>query len=499
MKQDKDVGDNYERTNLDQFRGAPWKLGNRYVVVEWYHFEYEKKALVIDKKTGREYPDLGFDFGTEDDFFAKMVWAQRNGMNPTREDMIVIEKTIPILWVTTFCKDLSLLLENRRDERQLKGKMPFYFWSFLMVNGKSIGLMDLILDAQQDLNKREAAKTKIITSTPTNGKMWVHPDAYGSESGEKEKVLNDMTDSSKPFILDENVPPALASGLFGILQGQQVSPSILQDETMKIDFMSKIGRLPPAMQGFTERSGESGIHLGRKVIEGSVMQLVPMQFLLQKEREKAEDWVFQTLKLMGAGDRRNFFANLNRPFTDNKGEKVILNEVTGYDQFDNPIVKNDMSSLTHVEVDISETKENDFVRQLERESSIASLQAIPPTATNDIIRAEFEGRAAVNMNHATDYDKEQVVEAVAIRKELALESAKLQLMSMKVQEKNLEVTAMQLDQQIQAGGMPPQPPGAGGSSPAPAEGPAPDASGLQGMGADMNPAAERESVSVGNV
>ncbi len=498
MKVDKGDGLQFERKTLSEeaFSSTPWRRGSKYVVVEWYHFEYEKKRLIIDRKTGKEYPDLGFEFGTEDDFFAKITYGRENGMSANREDMVVMDKKIPILWVTTFCRDFNIVLENRRDERQFDGHMPFYCWSFIQVNGRSVGLMDLILDAQQDLNAREAAKTKIITQTPINGKMWVHPSAYGGTSAKRDSLMQDMTDSSKPFILDDDVPEALAGGLFGIMNGQQLNGAVLQDETMKIEFMSKIGRLPPAMQGFTERSGESGIHLGRKVIEGSVMQLVPMQFLMRKERQKARDWAMMTLRLMGAGDRRNFFANLNRSFTDTTDERIVLNEVTGYDEHGNPQVVNDMRNLSHIEVDISETKENDYVRQLERESSVAALQANPPSPTNDIIRAQFECRVAENMNHATDKDKEDVHRACLKRKELAEKTTELQLINIDVAKANAQLTLQQMNQQM-AGGMPPATPGMPGQEPAPGGGggATPDAAAMSNLGFNTSPTEQDRTVS----
>jgi len=437
-------------------------------VVEYYHFEFEAKRKVIDKVTLQEYPDFGFPFGSTEDFASKAMYAQERGWNP--QDMVVTERKVPVLWCTTFCKDLGVLLDNRRDIRQLDGKLPFYFWSFMMVNGVAIGIMDLIMAPQQDINKREAAKTKYLTQTPIGGKMTIHPTAFGGEGEELDKAIADATDPSKPFIFDANVPEGLAGSLIGMINGMQINPAIFQDESTKIDFMSKIGRLPPAMQGLTERSGESGIHMGRKVIEGSIMQRVPMEFLLQKEKQKATDWVKMNILLCGGnGDKRRWLANLNRTFRALDGSKVIMNEVVAVDNTGTPTqVKSDISKLKNVEVDITESKENDFVRQMKRESTVASLQATPPSPQNDMIRAELEATLVENLDYATTDGRERAEEAAQLRRQIANNQSKIIMLQTEMDLKRLQEEYNQVVMQGLAavnqagGGQPPVQPGQSG-------------------------------------
>jgi hypothetical protein len=441
---------NYEEPKIDSIKQDTTRFGKKYLVISWYHMEYEKKKKVIDAQTLEEYPDMGFGFGSEEDFLSKAMYAKAKNQYFDPNNLVVVEKPVPVLWCTTFCKDLTILLDNRRDERQLNGFMPFYSWAFMMVNGLTIGLWDLISDAQDDINKREFTKTKHLTQTPIGGKMWVHPTAFGTSGEALEQSVSEMTDSTKPMVLSPDVPEGLAQSLFGIMQGMQIPQGVLQDESIKIEFLSKIGRLPPAMQGLTEKSGESGIMLGRKVIEGSIMQRVPMEFLMEKERQKSTDYVNMTLDLLGANDKKKWLANLNRKFKAIDGTDTILNEVVSVDENGLPVqVKSDVTKLKSIEVDISESKENDFVRQMKRESVVASLQAIRPTQTNSGILAELEAQLITGLDYATTQDRERAEEAAQKSRDLALAQTELALMQ--INQQKMQITQMAM------GGQPPVP------------------------------------------
>jgi len=440
-----------EQNTVDKFGGEPFSFGRKHLVVECYHIEQEKQRIIRDRKTLKEYPDTGLDFGTPEDFYAKLMYAQQNGMSDNVEDMVVTQESSPVLYCTTFCPSLAVILENRKDERQLNGHMPFYAWSFIMVNGIMIGIMDLIYDACQDINKREATKARILASSAN--KKFIHPEGFGGSGEKLDEAVRDSSDPAKPYVFDEGAPAALAASFVGVVNGQQISPDILRDETVKIEFLNKIGRLPLSMQGITEKSGESGVLMARKVIEGSVMQRVPMEFILSKERHKARDWVKMNIKLCGGdGDENRRMANLNRKFRDVSGGEVIMNEVLATDESGRPTsIKAEIAKLKTVEVDISESKENDMVRQMKRETYMGALQAMRPSATNGPILTEIEAGFALNLDYATTDEREQAEAAVEKSRKLANAQADMALIQMESQIKNSTPAP---------GGQPPAPEGA---------------------------------------
>ena len=399
--------------NIDQAR-----YGTNYRVVEWLHIEHERATKQF-LKNGIEIPSSGYEIGTIQDVAIKKNWAQSYGFELSDDMILTMQEYVPCMYTTTFAPDLAILLDDRKDFRQLDGHIPLYAWSFLQKNGMSFGLVDFEWDIQQDFNKREIAKTKIITKTPIAGKMWIRRDMFDSDD-QFNDALKNYTDSSVPLAIPENAPPVPEG--FGILPGAQFPPSILQDESFKLALADRVGMLPPAVQGRSERSADSGVAIGRKVIEANVMMKQESESIIQHENDKHEDWVKMGIKLFGHP------VNINRVFQSTDGKnRVVANEPVGIDAVGNTIIRNHIGSLKRVGVIISQTKENDFVSQVRVEKSVASLQAMPPSDTNILHRAAMEYTLVTNMDYSTDEDRERAKRLADLQLEIVEKQGMVQL------------------------------------------------------------------------
>jgi hypothetical protein len=415
----------------------PKKIGSLMHAVEWMHIEHER-LIKQYLKTGTPIPSSGYEIDTVEDILFKKDWAAQHGFELTEDMILTMVDWSPVMYTTVFAPELAILFDHRKDFRQLDGHVPVYTWSFIQKNGMHLGLWDYIYDIGQDFNKRELAKTKIITQTPIAGKSWLRRDMFDSDD-EFKNACRDFTDSSKPLAIGENAPPA-AQG-FGILPGTNVPPSILQDETFKMRLNEFIGLLPPAMQGRSERSADTGVSIGRKVVEGNTMMRQESNSVIQHENDKHEDWVIVACKLFG-----NSIINMNRRFTFNKGkEEIVINEAVGIDAVGNTVMRNAIGSLTRVNVVISQAKENDFITQARLEKAVASLQAMPPSETNQLHRAAIEYAVVNSMDFSTDEDRE-----LARR----LSDKQLQIV-----EKNADLQIRTLDNQLKMPQGGPVPPG----------------------------------------
>lgn len=451
----------YDRQYLEYFQKDLEYFGNKFLTIEDYYFEDKKQKVVIDRNTGTMLPDFGFDLGSQEDYLAKVLWGQENGLTLTPESFLVIDKKIPTLMVCTFVKSLGLILENREDERQLNGHLPFYAWSFIQKYGKSIGVVDLLADAQEDINKREAAKTKIITQSPIAGKTWMHPMLYGNNDQKRRDFIDNFNDISKVVELDEDAP--IGAELFGVMPGTNIPAGYLNDETTKIDYMNRMSSLPLALQGITERSGESGIHLGRRVIEANVMQKLPMESLIQHENNKAEDWLRLAIKIYGGKE------NYNRIFTGATDKnKVVANEVIDIDENGVEQIKYDISKLKRVDVIITQTKENDYVKQAKREIDAAILSSIPPTDSNGGTIAAFVSDLINSSDFADEDQKNKAIEAASLYYNLELERGYTLLAQAKLSRLQSETQISQAMAALQQGQMPGAAPEVQQGRPAPA-------------------------------
>ncbi len=430
--------------------------GSKYEVVEHYYKKDTTIKKAVDTKTGTILPGTGFDFGSQEDYISKLNWAKTNGISLHPENITTISIPHEELWVRTFCYDMALQLEERPDERQLESetggvRLPFFTWSYITKSGKSIGLADLGKVMQDDLNKREANKTKVMTKTPFNGKPWVHPLAFGEDEDNKKKFVDEYNDPTKPFVFDSDAPPNM--NLFGIAQPANINPAIFQDETFKMGLMDRILRLPPAMQGMPGKSAESGILHSRKVIEGNIMQKMPSESLEDYQKEKFKAWLQMAVKLYGGNSKDEKVANYNRTFHKKTGEKIVVNKFKGFDEDGEHIVENSLSELRAVDVIISQSKDNDYMKQQRREVDIAYLQAMQPSPTNMGQRAVIEADLAKNLDGVTPEELEQIKEMA----NLSIEIAKKQMLAKSAE---LDTQIQQLQQMAQ------QPmPGAGGNIP----------------------------------
>jgi len=434
--------------------------GGQYEVVEHYHIEKEYRHIAFDSRNMVRLPDSPHEFGSEDDWNFKDNWAKAQGFLLDPNAIQEIKVPSEALWVTTFCPDLGITFENRKDERQIidrdgKAKLPFFTWSYITKNGKWTSLVDLGKNLQNDINLREQHKSKMFTKTPIGGKTYAHPMAFGDNDQKKQEFIRDFTDPSIPAFFDQDAPPNLR--LIWNESGSQLNPAIMMDENQKMSMMDRILRLPLAMQGVS-KSGGSGVLFGRQVIEGNIMQKVPSTTLEQYQNEKYTAWLSLAINLYAGKNRQEKEYNYNREFFQGKN-KIVLNEFVGIDENGNDIVNNDLSVLTNVDVIISQSKDNDYMKQAKREVDIAYLQAMMPSPTNAGFRAIAEADLALNMDGLTPEQERDV-----------LEMSKLVV---EISKKSLMVQNMALDQQLnpqpmpQPGvpGMPSMPQPQGGGAP----------------------------------
>ncbi len=465
-------GEQFEEMQIGSFVDVDLNhYGSKQLCIEGYEIRWEKKAVAIHTETGRQFPDSGHEFGTEEDFLAKVLWGVDNGYDVTPETITTVERNVPILYTVTICRSLGLVLENRKDERQLGEHLPLYAWSFLEKNGKSIGAVDHLVDAQDDLNKRNNHATKVMTSTPIGGKTWIHPDAYGASEQRRQEMIENLTDSAEPLILDEDAPAGV--NLFGIVSSPGVNQSLLQDESLKIEYMNKMASLPLAMQGITERSGESGLHLGRKVIEGSVMQRVPTESIVQHENDKAEDWLKIAVPLYRGPQ------NFNRVFTGGEDSKpVMINQDMGTDILGEPVLQNDVGRIDvdRVDVIVAMAKENDFLRQAKRETDASILQSIQPTATNGAAIAAFVTDLIESSDFSDQRQREKAIEAAKLYYDLEMSTGRAALATAQTQEIAATKGLQEAKKKAAQPPAPPAPPG-GPGGPAPGGAPAGPAGG----------------------
>lgn len=402
------------------------KYSSNMFVVEWLHIEWAKKSVQY-LKNGTPLPESGWEIGTMEDVIFKKQWADQRGFELSNDMILTMTEDVPTMYTTTFAPDLAILLEDKKDFRQLNGHLPIYAWSFLQKNGVSLGIADYEWDIIQDFNKREMAKTKIITQTAIAGKMYIRRELFGDDEEAYQRAVREGTDSSKMLEIPDGAPPIPDS--FGMLPSAQTPPSILQDENFKMMLADKVGMLPPILQGRSEKSADSGVSLGRKSIEANTMMKQETVTIVQHENDKHEDWLILGTKLFGNP------VNNNRCFCSSDGKtNITINEAVGIDAVGSTVMRNHIGALKRPNVTISQAKENDFIRQVRLETAVGSLQAMIPSDTNVLHRAAIEYDVATNLDFSTDEDRERAtrladkqLEIVELKADVEIRNLKYEL------------------------------------------------------------------------
>lgn len=428
---------------------------NKVMIVEWFHIVTEEVEVAYDKGNNSVLPETPYSFGSEDDFQGKFEWSKKMGYQLNPANIVTFKKEIESLYVTTFCPTLALTLQNKKDERQLydstgKSRLPFFVWAYSQKNGKTFGVIDVIKDAQDDINKRDAARTKYMVQTPFN-KIIVHPLAYGEDMAKRNDITKNLNDPASPVFLDADSPPNMP--LIHTLQGINVNPALLQDEQFKMQLMDRITSLPAAMQGLTGKSGESGVLHTRKVIEGSMMTKMRATRLIEYQNAKFNAWAQLAPGLYGGKTDDERFVNQNRTFIGQEGKPVVANEIAGFSEDGSPIIIKDLSELKRVNVIITETKENDYQKQMNREVNIALSQAMGPvTPQNMAYKAILDKSLTEGIDELSPEDKKKIQQVGELSVSNALKSLQLQSVQL-----DMQLTQMQGPQQPQVPGSPPTP------------------------------------------
>ena len=379
---------------------------NRYQIVEYYYIEQVRVQTDLYLPEMINIPETEFKYGSAEDTAAKEMWAMKNGYTLKPEYVRKIDDVAPTLMVVVWCPELGIILDEGKDERQLNGHLPFYSWSYMEMNGNPIGLVDALWSSQEDINKREKAKTNWMESAPVQ-KLWYSNKLFGGSSDKARAFAAQGASASRVVEVDGGLAPGLAERYMGITPAPQMPNALNQDESSKFQLMDSISGLTAAMQGRTERSGESGEGFTRKVIEGAVNQKYPRAFLNQHEHDKATDWLMLVPYVYGSD------ANIGRTFsTPGKRDFITVNKPIGISAEGEYVLENDLSKVERVDVTIGKANESDFAKQAKRESDVQYLGVMTPDGTNAELRTVVQGNLALNMDFTSDEEKKNTEEAV---------------------------------------------------------------------------------------
>lgn len=426
MRRISDFEDDPATESMDKFN-LEQLYGDLYRVVE-YHCLKEKKVKSAVYSNGETNEDITGYTDEQIDAYVAENDPENNGR--------VIKKTkvVKEYWVTTTCNQLLPLgevLENAKSEIQI-GRLPFFPWSSARINGRDSGIVSLLLDAQQAINKRESLSDHIIASS-AHGAMAVDSALFNGDQGKTREALKEM---NKPNAKIVTPPGTLSSGrnYFYQIPKSQYHGEIYQEIDRMRGHLDAISQSTATLEGRNESSHDTGILFARRQMQSEIALTTLTASLEQHWNNKGEAYMLLAQDLY-SGAYRKFKSDFGIKGDDK--QTIELNN--GYLS---------LEDMPRHKVVISQSPRGITLRETERAINSEILQRIPPEQM--LYRATIS-RNIMNTLDLTGDEKKRLDEATEIEYQLALKDAQLRMAGMDTQ-----LNQMAMQQQMMLQGPPPQ-------------------------------------------
>lgn len=405
--------------NLDQI------YGSKYRVIEHHHIK--ETAKTIETVVG-DNGKLVLAEGTPEELKEQIADELGNGR------IIRHRKIVREYWVTTSCRQLDQeeFLEDRKGEIQI-GRLPFFPWSAARINGRDSGFVDLLVDIQQAINKRESLSDHMI-STAAHGAMAVDPAMFGNDIAKTKAFIENL---SKPNAKAITAPGALASGrrYTQLIEKNQYNGELYQEIQRMGDYLDKISKSTATMEGRNESAHDTGRLFAMRQMQSEIALTTLTRSYEQHWNEIGEAYMLLAQQLY-SGAYREFNTN----FGDVKGEKTVI-AVNYQDENQIPVT---LKGMPRHKVVVSQSAGGLTVRATERAINSEVLQNIPPEMALS--------RAATTKNimktlDMSDEDKQRLEFSSDIEYQLTLERMQTEIESLRMQREQM---ALQTQQQQMA-------------------------------------------------
>jgi len=421
--------DSMTRFNLENI------YGDKYRVIEYHHIRTKrvKKKIYVGKNGTEDVSEM------TDEEIQQFI---NDSMQDNPGEIIEKDKVEREYWVTTTCAVLlgySEFLEDAKSEIQI-GRLPFFPWSAARIAGKDSGIVALLKDAQQAINKRESLSDHIIASS-AHGAMFVDSALFSGDINKTETAIKDL---DKPNARIVTSPGVLATGrnYFYQVPKAQYQGELYQEIQRMQGHLDTISKSTPTLEGRSESAHDTGVLFARRQMQSEIALTTIAAGIEQHWNEKGEAYMALAQTLY-SGPYRKFKTDYGIKGDDKETIELNNGQYT-------------LENLPRTKVAVSQSPRGVTLREVERSLNAELLQRIPPN--------QYVYQAAVMQNimktlDMTGEEKKRLDAANAIESKLAVTRAKAEISNLEFQMMQMQMQAQQM--QAQMGGQAPQGAGAG--------------------------------------
>ena len=422
------IGGDFEVGNIPN-KDLNTSYGTKWRVIEQHEIRREKKEIevVMDQDgTVHEVPDIDND--------AKREWAILNQIDFSAG---VMSRKIDVnnYYRTSTCRELlpTVVLEEVKPIIQI-GRLPFFRKSSARINGRDSGLVEVLMDVQQTINKRESLIDAMIANSASGAKM-IDPSIVGNDvEALKELKLN----YNNPSYTGLSKPGEIASGRKHVEEfpRTQFPQDMINELNRMWEVADRISKSPAAWDARNEGSNINGVLFARMSKQAEVNSTVQMMGLESHWHDKGEAYMLLS-KLLYAGIYREF---KDAGAKEDNNPTIKVND-TQNTQDGKQVTLNDISKLPRHKVIVSQSPQGVNNRETDRELNSELLRVIP--GQNPVSRA-LAVRNVMKTLPTSTQERKEFEAAASIEFELAMSSATAQVSQFKAQQAQAEAQVAQM-------------------------------------------------------
>jgi hypothetical protein len=327
--------------------------GSQYKVIEFYEMQTIKRTYEYVVTEDDEEIVIPGDLEEPSD---KIAWLNDNIPGWIPDQVFSDETEEEIQYKTVICPSLStnMILAYGPTEIQC-GRLQFFPWSAARVNGEFGGVVDLIKDAQKNINYWESLITHKIQVEGGGGAQFCDEGAFPDNSGYLDYVAN-RGNPKKVFKLRRDYLKDHPSGpAIPVVKSPFPAEAMKHLEHMIQVVLPKISKVTTTAHGQSETSNESGYLFQLKKLQSDIEQYVIYESLRNFWNEVGEAYLSQAINTYGNMVERTFYNHgKKKSFTINKRE--TRTDVNG-NQID--VIINDFSKLREMRHRVIVTESQD--------------------------------------------------------------------------------------------------------------------------------------------
>jgi len=347
--------------------------GSFYKVVEMYEMETITSNFEYVVTEGGDEVRIPIDLKTPEE---KISWLNETVPGWIPDQVFSDTEETEIQYKTVLCPSMGTFVLAYGPTEVQCGRLQFFPWSAAHINGEYGGIIDLIKDAQKNINYWESLITYKIQVEGGGGAQFADRSAFASEADYNDYVRN-RNNPRKVFPLKQGALREYPNGpAVPCVKSPFPQEAMSHLQHLIAEILPRISKTTPASQGRSENSNESGYLFRLKKLQSDIEQYVIYESLRNFWNEVGEAYLFQSSRTYGNGVERSFYnPGTKQKLSINKRESRIDENGNSIE-----VMVNDFSQLLKMRHKVIVTESEDSPTRKVEIMQVAQslLQNTPP-------------------------------------------------------------------------------------------------------------------------